>query len=552
MCRKLFFLFSLNLLLAVGPKALSQDANSVIGYNSTVSSDSTGPLDLFARIDYDTARAHAPIAVVMHGYNHGFNNVTDNALRLRDSGFFVIAVGMRDRNDSDGTFDSGGVEIYDIYDVVEHVKVNYSEFVDPCNVHITGYSGGGGNVMSALTKFPDYFRVGAAFFGMSDYGYDPVNGWYFNGANPGHQGTMRTYVGDPTLGDPNITARYAARASNLASHNDPYSEIHLFVNYNEQVCPVINDTSYRDNAIAHASFPGEFGNITVHIGGRYDGEDHYEDFNGNDINEPNELQSWPHGYPSSDQQHAAEAWYLGRLLDGSIPQPVLNSSDELYVAGYVKTQPFSLWLGDGQNAAGELYYNLSAASKTFELDILTSDQTVTGTLKVQTADMAGHLVAVKVNGIEVEAFEGGGVYVYDNLSHGDLLELLLGVSIWYVDDDAPADPGPNNPAISDPSEDGSSQHPFDTIQEAIDVAVDTEIIIVLEGTYYENISSDGYDVILQPTAELFGIVVANGAVGNRTVAVIKPAASFARKVTGDSAVIDRAVTVGNCSTWPRV
>ena len=41
---------------------------------------------------------------------------------------------------------------------------------------------------------------------------------------------------------------------------------------------------------------------------------------------------------------------------------------------------------------------------------------------------------------------------------------------WYVDDDAPGDPGPGDPVISDPAEDGSAQHPFDAIQEAINAA----------------------------------------------------------------------------------
>lgn len=64
----------------------------------------------------------------------------------------------------------------------------------------------------------------------------------------------------------------------------------------------------------------------------------------------------------------------------------------------------------------------------------------------------------------------------------------------YVDDDAPNDPGPNDPLVSDPDENGSIDHPFDEIQEAIDKA---EVllkfplryrILVLPGTYNENIS----------------------------------------------------------------
>jgi hypothetical protein len=53
----------------------------------------------------------------------------------------------------------------------------------------------------------------------------------------------------------------------------------------------------------------------------------------------------------------------------------------------------------------------------------------------------------------------------------------------YVDADAPGDPGPDDPAVSDHAEDGSTEHPFDAIQEAIDAAVYGDVVIVLSGTY---------------------------------------------------------------------
>ena len=60
-------------------------------------------------------------------------------------------------------------------------------------------------------------------------------------------------------------------------------------------------------------------------------------------------------------------------------------------------------------------------------------------------------------------------------------------AILYVDDDAPNDPGPNDAAISDPLENGTREHPFDRIQEAIEVAAEGAAIFVQAGTYRETI-----------------------------------------------------------------
>ncbi|MCA8953309.1 MAG: hypothetical protein KDE27_27605 [Planctomycetes bacterium] len=54
----------------------------------------------------------------------------------------------------------------------------------------------------------------------------------------------------------------------------------------------------------------------------------------------------------------------------------------------------------------------------------------------------------------------------------------------HVDDDAPNDPGPNDPTISDPLEDGSSAHPFDSIQEAINATTGITVPIFLEPGRY--------------------------------------------------------------------
>lgn len=73
-------------------------------------------------------------------------------------------------------------------------------------------------------------------------------------------------------------------------------------------------------------------------------------------------------------------------------------------------------------------------------------------------------------------------------------EFLPMREVWFVDDDANADPSPSDAAVSDPAEDGSPEHPFDSIQEAIRVAQEGSKVVVCSGTYFENLDFLGKNI----------------------------------------------------------
>ena len=93
--------------------------------------------------------------------------------------------------------------------------------------------------------------------------------------------------------------------------------------------------------------------------------------------------------------------------------------------------------------------------------------------------------------------------------------------VIYVDGDGPSDPWPHDLQRGDPLEDGSADHPFDSIQEAIADAASDGFILVRPGTYYEGINLMGKDVtvtgIAPGSTELAALPIIDGNNVARTV-----------------------------------
>jgi len=92
--------------------------------------------------------------------NKPFGGTTDDGLRNQ----------MGEGPVSDGTPDANGWELNDIIDAIEFAKKKYPQHTLDNPVYVIGHSGGGGNTMGLVGKFPDYFSAAYAGSGMSDYG----------------------------------------------------------------------------------------------------------------------------------------------------------------------------------------------------------------------------------------------------------------------------------------------------------------------------------------------------------------------------------------------
>ena len=110
-----------------------------ITYSSSV--DGTSPL--YVDVAYDDTKSNLPVLVVMHGYGGDRTDVSRTIQRLAQEGLFAVAPDMRGHGDSAGKRDSGGVEIMDIYDAIECIRRSFGNRIDPRNINIAGYSGGG-------------------------------------------------------------------------------------------------------------------------------------------------------------------------------------------------------------------------------------------------------------------------------------------------------------------------------------------------------------------------------------------------------------------------
>ncbi len=283
--------------------------------------DGTHPLfaEVFWHKDSAGAGRKPPVVAVMPGYQADRQAITGVCRRFAGGGVCAVAIDMRGRGESAGAPDSGAVEIHDVVDALDAAAERFHAVADFGRCSIVGYSGGGGNALSAITKFPDRFQIGVSFFGISDYEY-----WYRSEGRPDCNALMRQWIG----GTPDeFRGRYLARNSALAGGNCPNTEVHLFWDEEERACPGRMNELFAGNTITHMS-------------------------------RKTDRDRWIHGYPDNvPSLIKAEEIILPRIReraeDLSLPR-----QGHLVVPGFVVTSQLSYWIGDGKQGMVKIEYDL--------------------------------------------------------------------------------------------------------------------------------------------------------------------------------------------------
>lgn len=288
--------------------------------------------NLYAKCAYSPNATGLPIVIIMHGYSQKAGDFQDATLkRMADKGTFICAVGMRGRDGASGAPDSSAREIYDIYDAVSYIKSKYLNRISTQQVSIVGYSGGGGNALAAAAKFPDTFNNVISHFGISDYGFDTVGGWWQQ--NSRFRPEIEKWIGGTPLSNPN---GYYARAHNLAISNYSGGRLFLFHDSGDQVVPISQSQSVVKTFVGAGLKENLFENFTTN---------------------ENSLR-WLHDLPSSSSsvQYSEDVW-IPFVFKNKIKPWEIAEKGTVKVMGYIVTKKFSIWLGDGTSAVADVNYD---------------------------------------------------------------------------------------------------------------------------------------------------------------------------------------------------
>jgi len=93
---------------------------------------------------------------------------------------------------------------------------------------------------------------------------------------------------------------------------------------------------------------------------------------------------WIHGYPqegagTAEGNITAENYFVPDIVAGTWSQPALNTSGTMFIPGYVRTKKFQIFLGNGNDEAGNLTYDISGSGASISSPKVLAVEGLTGT-----------------------------------------------------------------------------------------------------------------------------------------------------------------------------
>lgn len=356
---------------------------SVFTYDSSIDAISA----ISCRYCYDTglgAGGDLPVLLVMHGYVGDSSETTDATLRRYASyGFVAVAVGKR------GARDASGREAHDILDCLARVRALLPAVAHADKASMVGYSGGGGNTEALACKAPDTFTVFASYFGISDYGYDSIDGWWFT--RPNIQAALTTDIGDRTL----VVDPYRARDSVAAIARTLGYGGYLYMFHDDADTDVTVANSRR---VAAALDAAELTNYAY------------------DESSAADAVRWLHQLPDANPGAIEGEWRFVRRARGADPW-TMPTRGSVRVNGFIKTKLFEMWLGPttaprttatgGKDHAADVEYDTLTATyrvtpRTGPMFVQVIQGARTKTVEITTADP----VEIQLNGLSSDYYPG--------------------------------------------------------------------------------------------------------------------------------------------------
>ncbi len=294
------------------------------------SADMTGPL--LADVCFGRTGKPKPLVVVMHGYSGCRKDVAADIHDLALRGVVAVAPDMRGRGGSAGRWDSGGLDVHDILDAVVATFEKYAGEVDTMRLNIVGYSGGGGNAIACMVRFPDLFRTAVSFFGISNYGW-----WYKSKGRPDCNDIMEKVLGGRPDQIPEV---YEARNFIPAAANACCGRLHFFWDEEETQCPPamveewlsVHRAAGLENALTHVS-------------------------------RKSDVRRWIHAYRTVNADlKFADDIFLADFVRQVESDERLPACGRLVVPGYLVTRHFQVWIEDGQRGKVVVEYDLRGRS----------------------------------------------------------------------------------------------------------------------------------------------------------------------------------------------